>query len=172
MNLILTGPVGSGKTTLLKRLAVNLKKRDVRLTGYLSERVTDGQETRGYDLVGVRDGETRPFLRREGGEGWPRVGSFFFAPEGLQAAWDIIRHTRAGEWLILDELGSEELDGGGVWPALKNVLFIPSFRGLFAVRDSIVDDFRLILENRPVLIFDVRDPDAYQNIMDSVIMPS
>jgi nucleoside-triphosphatase THEP1 len=172
MILILVGPVGSGKTTLLKRVVAGLKEQDVRFTGYLSERVMDGQKTRGYDLVNIRDGKALPFLRREGGEGWPRAGSFFFVPDGIQAAWDIIRHTRAGELLIVDEVGPEELDGGGIWPALKNVLFMPSFWGLCAVRETILDDFRIILGNRPLRVFDVRDSSAYQSIIDAVLRPS
>ena len=169
MILILIGPVGSGKTTLLKRVAAGLKEQDVRFTGYLSERVMDGQKTRGYNLVDVRDGRTLSFLRREGGEGWPRAGPFFFVPDGLQAAWNIIRHTRAGELLIVDEVGPEELDGGGVWPALKNILFIPSFWGLCAVRETILDGFRMILGNRPFRVFDLRDSNAYQSIIDAVL---
>ena len=172
MILILTGPVGSGKTTLLKRVAVSLKEHDVRFTGYLSDRIMDGQETLGYNLVDVCDGEALPFLRKEGGEGWPRAGSFFITPEGVQAAWNIIRHNRAGELLIVDEIGPEELDGGGVWPALKNVLFIPSFWGLCVVRETILDNFRMILENQPMKIFDVRNAGAFKGIIDAVLRPA
>jgi len=172
MILILTGPVGSGKTTLLKRVVAGLKNHDVRFTGYLSERVLKADETSGYDLLDLNDGRSLPFLRKEGGEYWPRTGVYYFNPEGLQIAWNIIRRTRESELLIIDELGPAELEGGGVWPPLKNVLFIPLLNGLFVVRETIVADFLAILENRPARIFEVGDPAAYGNILDTVLRPA
>lgn len=172
MIFILTGPVGSGKTRLLERIVSGLRERGIPISGFLSRRVSAGEEREGYDLVDVKTNRSTPLLRKEGDERWPRVGAFYFVPDGLNEAWRIIRSFEPGELILVDEVGPAELEGGGLWPALKHALFNPVFRGFCVVRSSALNEFKEMLGDRPVTVFEVDRPGIYEEIMEATDRPS
>ncbi|MCK4431759.1 MAG: hypothetical protein KAW19_10725, partial [Candidatus Aminicenantes bacterium] len=90
MIYILTGPVHSGKTSLLKKVFHELKKKEVKIDGFLSEVVWENQEAVGYNLFDLREEKAVPFIRRRGEENWQKIGPYFFLPEGLAQAQEII----------------------------------------------------------------------------------
>jgi len=139
---ILSGPIHSGKTTFLQELCAEAERRGRRIEGYLSPAVWEGRRRVGYDLWDIRRGTRHPFLRTEGKTGGPRTGKYFLIPETLDRAREIIRSAAGTGVLVVDELGSLELDGGGVWPAFEAVMDRPPDRMLLVIRDSLLDPFR------------------------------
>jgi nucleoside-triphosphatase THEP1 len=142
MITILTGPVGGGKTTFLKAAVGLLRGRGIFLDGFLSERVMEGEEVSGYDLVDLRSGNRRPFLRRTGPSDGPKTGRYVLDPGALIAAEAIIGRSRPALPLVLDELGRLELEGKGVWPAAAPVFADSRRICLVVVREALLDDFR------------------------------
>ena len=170
MIYILTGPVASGKMTFLQDFIRECKKYPetgarsensaevpVYLDGYLSLRVLEGKDTAGYDLWDLKYAKSWPFLRKKGQEVWQRVGAYYVVPEGLAHAEEIIRRSHDSGLLVVDEIGHLELEGRGVWPVLKQVLFDGKRRFLVVIRKNLVKDFLEVFIPAQVTIFEQKD---------------
>jgi nucleoside-triphosphatase THEP1 len=166
MILILTGAVHAGKTTFLKNLLPVFRSRGIPAHGYLSLPVLKQGRTWGYDLFDFKRGRSVPFLRREGRPGWQRIGRFFFLPAALRDAEIIIRGCPSGEWLIVDEVGPQELAGCGVWPALSTALRRPELGCLLVARESLLDELLGLLGRRPVEVFDIAAEDTLSALLE------
>jgi nucleoside-triphosphatase THEP1 len=168
MIFILSGPVHGGKTTLLENSLPGWASRGLKFGGFLSVAVLDGQGRTEYDLLDLKEGRRLPFLRRTGEPEEERTGPFFFVGRTLELARAVIRRAAPGELLIVDEVGPLELQGGGLWPALAEVLFKPDMRTILVVREEILEKFVASLGPNVPLIFDVRDPNV-RRLMDGAL---
>jgi nucleoside-triphosphatase THEP1 len=164
MVAVLAGPVHGGKTTLLERAARAWPARGLRCTGFLSPAVTDDAGHRGYDLVELATGRRRPYLRTDGPDGAERVGPYVFVPETLARAREILRAAGTSEPLVVDEVGPLELQGGGLWPALREALGRAEARVLLVVREELVAGVTTRLAPARPVVVDVRQPDAVQHL--------
>jgi len=160
MILVLTGPVHSGKTSFLRQVIARLRKQNVAFDGYLSFAVIREGRNIGYDLFDLTTEEATPFLRCEGEKGWPRVGRYFFVPEGLEKARQKIVACSPRTFLIVDEIGPMEVRGGGVWPAFSSWLKKAGRGCLLVVRRSILGDFLRRVEPSRVEVIDIGDKQA------------
>jgi len=142
MITILTGPVGGGKTTFLESAVGRLRLRGMPPDGYLSERVMEGKTVSGYDLLDLRSGGRRPFLRRTGPPDGQKAGRYVMNSAGLAAAEKIIGRSRPGRLLVIDELGHLELAGKGVWPAAAPIFSDCRRANLVVIRRTLLDAFR------------------------------
>ncbi len=158
MIIILSGPVHSGKTTFVEKSLKRWASRGLAFGGFLSIAVLNTPGDTEYDLLDLKEGRRLPFLRRNGEPDWERMGPFYFVPSTFEIARSLILHARPSELLIIDEVGPLELEGRGLWPALKDVLLNPGLRMLLVVRENILEDFVGKLGHPSALIFDVRDP--------------
>jgi len=165
MVVVLAGPVHAGKTTFLERALPAWRERGLACHGFLGPAVMDGGGT-GYDLLEIGSGRRRPYLRRRGEAGAERVGPFVFVSETLERARTIIRDAGPGGLLIVDEVGPLELEGGGLWPALRGVLASRTGPLLLVVREDILDEFAARLAPEAPVIVDVRDPAARARLED------
>jgi len=171
MIYILTGPVGSGKTTFLKKVIEELKRQAFKLDGYLSEAIMQDREKIGYDLLDLGSGKSVPFIRRSGGEDWPRIGLYFFTPEGLSWAKKIILQSREEEILVVDEIGPLELSGEGVWPVLEKVVFQRSHKFLLVLRRNILEDFLKMVGNIKTKIYELGEENLWPRLIEEIKKP-
>ena len=113
MIYLLTGPVRTGKTTALAAWAGG------RSAAGLLQPVQGGRRL----LVAQPSGETR-LLECAPGEEGVAVGRFRFSRAAF--AWGrrklLEAARRSPEWLLIDEVGSLELRGEGLAPAVETVL--------------------------------------------------
>jgi len=166
MIYILTGPVHSGKTTFLKRVIHELREKNFRIGGFLSESIWNNNACTGYDLLGLSEEKSFPFIRRTGEKKWQKVGPYFFIPESLDRAKNIIFRNNNADLLIVDEVGPLELAGKGLWPALKHVIFQFSMNCFFVVRKNILEDFLKMLNDFDIKVFRVQDESLFAQMMD------
>jgi len=157
MIFILTGAVGSGKTTFLRGLVDELRAAGVPFDGFLSLRVMTDGETEGYDLLDIREGRSRPLLRRTDSGNGQRVGPYFLLPEGLAKANEIIHRSGDDDLLVADEIGPLELEGRGLWPTLKDVLLDVRRRSLVVLRAGLLGEFRTVFARTQVRIVEDKD---------------
>ncbi len=168
MIFILTGPVHSGKTTFLKSVINELKDQGVEIDGLLSETVLENQEVIGYDLFDIEKEEAIPYIRKEGEKNWQKVGSFYFTPQGLLRATEIIFGSKENALLIVDEAGPLELRRRGLWPALKEVIFQSSKKSVLVVRTSILEEFLCVLGKSEVKVFNVEDKEVFSRMIQEI----
>jgi nucleoside-triphosphatase THEP1 len=166
MVLVLTGSVHAGKTGFLKNILPVLKARGIPVSGYLSPSILKQGRLSGYDLFDIKTGKSVPFLRRRGRTGWQRVGPYYFPPSGLQAAENTILSYQEGEWLIVDEVGPQELAGCGVWPALSAVLSRPELDCLLVVRRPLLEDVQGLLGTRPIEVLDIESETILPSLLE------
>ena len=146
-----------GKTTLLKNTIPLLIDKNLRIDGYLSESVWKKNECLGYDLLDLKEQQTYPFILRKGKEGWEKIGPYYFVPQSLSRAKEIICRASNSDLAVVDEVGPLELAGKGVWPALTKALFSAQPDFLLVIRDSVLEQFLSILKRDEVLVYAVAD---------------
>jgi nucleoside-triphosphatase THEP1 len=158
MVLALSGPVHGGKTTFLERAWPRWAAGGLACAGFLSPAVTDESGETGYDLIEIPSLRRRPYLRR-GGAGTVRTGPYVFVAGALERAGRILREAGPADILIIDEVGPLELEGGGLWPALRDAVRRPAGAVLVVVRESIADGLAAAIAPIVPVFFDIRDPE-------------
>jgi nucleoside-triphosphatase len=168
MLLILSGPVHSGKTTLLKKIITELKKGEYYIDGFLSHPVKKKKETIGYDLLDIKEEILTPFITKSGEKNWQNIGPFFFNPQGLEKAKQIIDRSIGADLLIIDELGPLELKNRGLWPLLKPVLQNQKISILLVIRDNILADFLNRMDKKKTVLFYNRQNDVFGEMIRTI----
>ena len=161
MIYIITGAQHSGKTAFLMRTAGYLRKKNIKVQGFLSVAVLDKQKISGYDLFDLDEQRFIPFIRKQGKKAWERIGPYYFIPQSLDHARKRILLSDKDCILIIDEIGPLELKGQGLWPAAKKVIFSEQRIFIAAVRRSILKDFVNKVGKKEVKIFDVEDGNLF-----------
>ena len=138
--IIITGTIRGGKTTFVKELIDTLHP-DTEVHGILSERITAGSETTGYDIVDLGTGVRKPFLRENLDGEAGKIGRFGICSEGLLAGREILKSgaVKDNSLFIIDEVGMLELQGGGWSEEIEHLLQNTSQHILMSVRDIYVD---------------------------------
>jgi iron complex transport system ATP-binding protein len=155
---ILTGPVHSGKTTALKTVTNLLKSQNIKVGGFLSLYTEEKDRFVGYDLFDLNEETRIPFIRKEGQKSWQRIGSYFFIPESLDHAQNIIRQSTKEDICVVDEVGPLELEGKGLWPALRDIIALSSPEYILVIREPILDLWPKNLEGAsPIKVFNISE---------------
>jgi nucleoside-triphosphatase THEP1 len=89
--------------------------------------------------------------------GAEQAGPYVFVPATLERARAIIRDADPSGLLVVDEVGPLELAGGGLWPALRDVLRRQDRTTLLVVREEILAGLSAALAPVVPVVFDVRD---------------
>jgi nucleoside-triphosphatase THEP1 len=71
---------------------------------------------------------------------------------------------------VVDEVGPLELEGKGLWPALKKVIDLPSPDYVLVVRETILENWLGTLGETPVNIFDISDKELYPKMVQYFTM--
>ena len=169
MIFLLSGPIHSGKTSLIKVIIKELQSVNIKLDGFISNPIFKNKEIIGYDLFDLKKEKPLPFIVKFGENSWQKIGSFFFIPEGLKEANKIILRGKDADILIIDEIGPLELSGQGVWPSLKKVISPPVTRLLLVVRENIIENFRKLLGNGRMKIFNIENKEVAGHIIEDII---
>ncbi len=166
---ILTGPVHSGKTILLKNILLPLEDQGLSIDGYLSEAVRKHGDTLGYDLYDLKKHRSFHFIRKKGQEDWESIGPFFFLPETLDLAKNIISRSAKARLCVVDEVGPLELDGKGVWPAIADAFRSSKGDFLLVVRDTILKNFLARVEREDARVYFIEQKNIQSILAESLI---
>jgi nucleoside-triphosphatase THEP1 len=168
MIYILTGPIHSGKTTALKRIIHELRKKKIKIGGFITESIWKNNECKGYNLIDLKEEKSLPFIRRTGEKEWQKIGPYFFIPESLDKAKNIIIQNNNSNLLIVDEVGPLEISGKGLWPALKHVIFYFSMDCLLVVRINVIENILNILSDHEVKVFNFQSEDLFVRMVNEL----
>ncbi|MBK8882720.1 MAG: DUF2478 domain-containing protein [Bacteroidales bacterium] len=158
---IVTGSIRGGKTTFAMKLIDLLRSKSIKVGGILSERVTDGNVTTGYDLVNIETGAKEDFLRQEIGTGNEKIGRFRISEKGLAEGRKILRSmvNQGHDLVIIDEVGMLELQDKGWAECIDELLLKSSNNILFTVRDIYVEDVKRKWNLAEAVIFNISETD-------------
>lgn len=137
---LVTGERAEGKTTFARKLVDILKKEGVSVGGFIAERIVEGSETTGYDLIEAASGGQVPFLRTGGESGVGRIGKFSILPAGLAHGRKILDHMLHGrnKIAVIDEIGALELRDEGWASGLSELIDRSDNHLLLVVRNEFV----------------------------------
>ena len=153
----------------MKNILLPLREQDLSIDGYLSEAIRKHGHTQGYDLYDLIEDRYYPFIRKEGQEDWQSIGPFFFLPETLDLAKNIISRSAKAHLCVVDEVGPLELDGLGVWPAIADVFRL--YRGdfLLVIRDTILENFLARMERDDKEVYPIEQENIQSALTGSII---
>lgn len=135
---IVSGERAAGKTSFTVKLIKILREEGVIAGGFIAERLMEGPETTGYDLVDLENGKKEPFLRADGNAGSQKIGKFTILPSGLTFGNRIIHSLIHGKnrIVVIDEVGALELRNEGWAESLRELLDKADNHILLVVRDE------------------------------------
>ncbi|MEM4723559.1 MAG: nucleoside-triphosphatase [Candidatus Hadarchaeum sp.] len=172
MIAVLTGPVHVGKTTVCRAVAELAKQRGYCVRGILTPPILDKNGERlGIEVLDLATGEHRVLARvgypngqkdlEHSGSGeyqGPHVGPYYFDPEVLQWAQDVISEAigMGCDLLIIDEIGRLELEQNTGFHQVLDLLMTSILpRCLLVVRETLLDAFRRRLPELEFIVFEV-----------------
>jgi nucleoside-triphosphatase THEP1 len=168
MIFILAGAIHSGKTSFVERLVRELREQKVQVKGFLSKSVMRDNKIVGYDLLDLAKDRSVPFIRKKGQKDWQRIGSYFFIPDALDKAKSIILSSQEAGLLVVDEIGPLELEGQGLWPALKQVIITPSLNFLLVVRKNVLEDILKLVAPADARVYNFKNQRAVSRLVGEI----
>jgi nucleoside-triphosphatase THEP1 len=131
---IITGQRAQGKTTFAINLVKLLRQMNVRVAGFFSIRLMDGDVTTGYDIEDADTGKRQRFLGTGEEHGAGKIGKFTICEEGLSEGLRILHSQLHGRnrLIVIDEAGMLEIGGGG-WSEMLDLLITKSHNHLLLI---------------------------------------
>jgi len=108
VNIIVIGTVGIGKTTVCEKV-IHMAKS----LGYSCGGILTPKSKEGIIIVDVQTGERKPLASLANIYKGPRIGQYFFNPEGINFGIKAIDRGISSDILFVDEIGYLELKGEG-----------------------------------------------------------
>jgi len=147
MDIIITGSVGIGKTTVCKKLLELARKDGYTCGGILTPKAIDGNNVKGIEAIDIQTGERECLAALEDIYDGPRIGRYFFNPEGISFGAKAIEKGASADIFIVDEIGYLELQGGGFACAIAKVRAKKMANSILVIRKELVLDFQAQLDN-------------------------
>ena len=105
-------------------------------------KLTENEETIGYDVVDIFSGKKQAFLRIFGNNLQQKIGKYYINTEGLNLGISALQLNSfaSPEVIVIDEIGKLELAGDGWHAALQKL--VQHFNGylLLSVRKEVVNE--------------------------------
>ncbi|MCD6345952.1 MAG: hypothetical protein J7L96_00885 [Bacteroidales bacterium] len=138
---LMIGDSETGKTTYLSNLANELRKRKVRVGGFLAVGVHVGDQRTGYGLLSVEHNTKAGFCQTDFHEGWSHVGRFYVDPAGEKFGHELIRKAIKNQLavVIIDEVGPLEMQNKGWADDLQELSQHADIVQVWAVRNKLVE---------------------------------
>ena len=140
---LVTGTVHGGKTTYLAALVGLLKKRGLKIAGFLAPGSFSRNARSGYTLSDIASGRELPMASAKEQEGWIRYRRFWFNPLAFIQGRDWVDSAlRANpDVLVIDEVGPMELEGSGWSESLVAWSTQPVPVQLWSVRETLLSEY-------------------------------
>jgi len=113
--ILVTGNVQGGKTTFLSELVPLLRKRGLKVAGFLCPGSFDSEGRSGFTLKNIGTGEEVLMASIRITPGWIKYRRFWFNPEAMKRGkeWVMDGLQQDPDIVVIDEVGPMELEGSG-----------------------------------------------------------
>jgi len=139
--LLITGPVQGGKTTFLTELVELLKKKGLRVGGFLCPGSFDSDKRSGFYLKNIGTGAELPMASDREVSDWVKFRRFWFNPDAFNRGMKWIQASLVQEpdVVVIDEVGPMELEGSGWLESIELLQTSSVPLQLWSVRETILD---------------------------------
>ncbi len=137
--IIISGNIQEGKTTFVKKVVNRLERKGVKMNGFLSKVIYEGNSRIGYQLHSIANNDNMLLCQTKKTKSWLRQGKFYFNPEAIRMGNDIINATDTStQVLVLDEIGPLEIKSKGWSPAIQRISEESICPMIWVIRESLV----------------------------------
>jgi len=146
MNIIVTGKVGTGKTTVCEKVVAIAKR-----LGYTCGGILTPKSKEDIIIVDVQTGERKVLASINNIYQGPRVGKYYFNPEGINFGVNAIDKGASASILIVDEIGHLELSGEGFAKILELIKVGRVKNCILVIRSELLPGFLLNFPTKPLI---------------------
>ncbi len=166
---LVKGKMDGGKTTFIKNLIDMLKQKNIRVGGIFSEKVFENNKKIGYDLVNIKTGGSKIFLRKNSNN-TEKIGIYGIVPEAIRTGNEALSPENNTEEhiIIIDEVGLLELNGKGWAKSLNKLTQHNGSHLLIAVRDNFAEKVIEKWKFKNIHVFDI-EQNEIQHIAEKII---
>ncbi len=121
--IVITGEKGGGKSSFTHTLCSRIEEFGLSTGGVIQIPPLPDQKQKEWFLSDQSTGEIKLLLTTEEIQGWPRRGRFSINEATFEWARErLLAQAEKCEYLVIDEIGPLELEGGGYHEALVELL--------------------------------------------------
>lgn len=148
MVIIVTGAIGIGKTTVCRKLIEILRNEGHTCGGIVTYKTAD----KVIIIEDIQSGEREALASINNIYKGPRVGKYFFNPEGIEFGIRAIDRGSSSDILFGDEIGYLELRGGGFVEILELIKAEKVKDSILVIRKELLSAFSARLGSRPLIL--------------------
>lgn len=135
--IIIVGDAGVGKTPWVEQLIKSLLNKGKTVDGLISKKSQESDDKWYHDLIRISTNKKHQLTTMDEIDTDIKIGKFYFYKDSIIWGNDQIRSINYSDWIIVDEIGLLEFNGGGFLPGLQSVIM--DFAGylVITIRSSI-----------------------------------
>ena len=144
--IVIVGDAGVGKTPWAEQLIELLQSKGNKVDGIISKKCQESNDKWYHNLMRISINEKRKLTTMNEIDTNIKIGKFYFYKDSIIWGNDQIRSINYSDWIIVDEIGLLEFDGGGFLPGLQSVIM--DFTGclVITIRSSIFQHLDSFIE--------------------------
>jgi nucleoside-triphosphatase THEP1 len=125
--IIVVGDAGVGKTPWVEQLIKLLHNKGETVDGIISQKNQESDNKWHHNLIRISTNEKRQLTTMDEIDTNIKIGKFNLYKDSIKWGIDQLISINNSDWIILDEVGLLEFDGGGFLPGLQKV--VNNFKG-------------------------------------------
>jgi len=120
--IVVVGDAGTGKTPWVEQLINLLKSKNETVDGIISSKRSKSDEVWYHDLIRISTNKKRQLTTMDEIDTEIRIGKFNLYKSSITWGNEQLISIVNSDWVIVDEVGILEFDGGGFLPGLQSVV--------------------------------------------------
>ncbi|MCJ7802705.1 MAG: hypothetical protein MUP82_10155, partial [Candidatus Marinimicrobia bacterium] len=116
--IVVVGDAGAGKTPWVGQLIELLQNNSETVDGIISQKYQESDDKWHHDIIRISTNEKQQLTTMDEIGTNIKIGKFHFYDDTIKWGNDQLKSIANSDWLIIDEVGLLEFDGGGFLPGL------------------------------------------------------
>ncbi len=129
--IVIVGDAGAGKTPWVEQLIRLLQRKDETVDGIISKNSQQSVDEWYYNLTRISTNEKHQLTTMKKIDTNIKIGKFYFFEDCITWGNKQLKSIKKSNWLIVDEVGLLEFDGGGILPGVQSLVI--NFTGCLVI---------------------------------------